>query len=82
MELPRLTTLCRSSSPPLPQQLQVRYFDVFPDKTILVRFCHSLSIGLGASSLVLVGIYPFMKRITHWPQVVLGMAFNWGERYA
>ncbi|KII95320.1 hypothetical protein PLICRDRAFT_210192 [Plicaturopsis crispa FD-325 SS-3] len=36
------------------------------------------SILLGASSLSLVTIYPFMKRITHWPQAVLGLAFNWG----
>ncbi|KAI0033785.1 UbiA prenyltransferase family-domain-containing protein [Vararia minispora EC-137] len=36
------------------------------------------SIFLGASSLSLVVIYPFMKRITYWPQAVLGLAFNWG----
>ncbi|KIK55587.1 hypothetical protein GYMLUDRAFT_839246 [Collybiopsis luxurians FD-317 M1] len=36
------------------------------------------SIFLGASSLSVVTIYPFMKRITHWPQAVLGLAFNWG----
>ncbi|KAF8631267.1 hypothetical protein AX15_002593 [Amanita polypyramis BW_CC] len=36
------------------------------------------SILLGASSLSLVTIYPLMKRITYWPQAVLGLAFNWG----
>ncbi|KAJ3412144.1 hypothetical protein HDV05_001182 [Chytridiales sp. JEL 0842] len=36
------------------------------------------SIFLGASSLVLVGLYPLMKRITYWPQAVLGLTFNWG----
>ncbi|XP_011152626.1 4-hydroxybenzoate polyprenyltransferase, mitochondrial isoform X2 [Harpegnathos saltator] len=36
------------------------------------------SIFLGASSLGLVIIYPLMKRITYWPQLILGMAFNWG----
>lgn len=36
------------------------------------------SILLGASSLGLVIIYPLMKRITYWPQFVLGMTFNWG----
>ncbi|PFH52535.1 hypothetical protein AMATHDRAFT_139617 [Amanita thiersii Skay4041] len=36
------------------------------------------SILLGASSLSIVTIYPLMKRITHWPQAVLGLAFNWG----
>ncbi|MHA1598074.1 MAG: UbiA family prenyltransferase, partial [Alphaproteobacteria bacterium] len=35
-------------------------------------------VKVGAASLVLVAIYPFMKRITHWPQAVLGLAFNWG----
>ena len=36
------------------------------------------SILLGACSLGLVITYPLMKRITYWPQLVLGMAFNWG----
>ena len=33
---------------------------------------------VGAASLLLVALYPFMKRITHWPQAVLGLTFNWG----
>lgn len=36
------------------------------------------TILLGASSLLLVALYPFMKRITYWPQLVLGLTFNWG----
>ena len=36
------------------------------------------SILLGLASLAPVAVYPFMKRITHWPQAVLGVAFNWG----
>lgn len=36
------------------------------------------SILLGAASLSVVTIYPLMKRITYWPQSVLGLAFNWG----
>ena len=36
------------------------------------------TIALGASSLVLVAIYPFMKRVTWWPQAWLGLTFNWG----
>ncbi|HEY3636556.1 MAG TPA: 4-hydroxybenzoate octaprenyltransferase [Rhizomicrobium sp.] len=36
------------------------------------------SMALGASSLVLVALYPFMKRITWWPQAWLGLTFNWG----
>ncbi|QUD87326.1 4-hydroxybenzoate octaprenyltransferase [Phenylobacterium montanum] len=37
-----------------------------------------LAIGLGAGSLLLVAAYPFMKRITWWPQAWLGLTFNWG----
>ena len=44
---------------------------------ILLQF-NSYTIMLGSASLLIVAIYPFMKRITHWPQLVLGFAFNWG----
>jgi 4-hydroxybenzoate polyprenyltransferase len=37
-----------------------------------------LAIGLGVLSLGLVAAYPFMKRITWWPQAWLGLTFNWG----
>ncbi|XP_053559212.1 4-hydroxybenzoate polyprenyltransferase, mitochondrial [Bombina bombina] len=36
------------------------------------------SIALGAASLSLVVTYPLMKRVTYWPQLVLGLTFNWG----
>jgi 4-hydroxybenzoate polyprenyltransferase len=36
------------------------------------------TIGLGVGSLALVAAYPFMKRITWWPQAWLGLTFNWG----
>lgn len=36
------------------------------------------SIVLGMASLLVVAAYPFMKRITYWPQFTLGLAFNWG----
>ncbi|RIB03252.1 UbiA prenyltransferase family-domain-containing protein [Gigaspora rosea] len=36
------------------------------------------SIFLGATSLSIVSIYPLMKRVTFWPQLYLGLAFNWG----
>jgi 4-hydroxybenzoate polyprenyltransferase len=36
------------------------------------------AIWLGVASLVLVAVYPFMKRITWWPQAFLGLTFNWG----
>lgn len=44
---------------------------------ILVQFPR-FAIVLGAVSLVLVAAYPFMKRITWWPQAFLGLTFNWG----
>ncbi|MBC7142133.1 MAG: 4-hydroxybenzoate octaprenyltransferase [Rhodobacteraceae bacterium] len=39
---------------------------------------NGLTILLGLSSLGLVAIYPFAKRFTWWPQLFLGLAFNWG----
>ena len=45
--------------------------------TILLQF-NTFTIALGTSSLFLVAIYPFMKRITYWPQLALGLTFNWG----
>ncbi|XP_014272313.1 4-hydroxybenzoate polyprenyltransferase, mitochondrial isoform X2 [Halyomorpha halys] len=45
--------------------------------TILLQL-NWYSVFLGASSLVLVVAYPLMKRVTYWPQLVLGMTFNWG----
>ncbi|HCX67095.1 MAG TPA: 4-hydroxybenzoate octaprenyltransferase, partial [Rhodobiaceae bacterium] len=44
----------------------------------VLLFFNNFAILLGFSSLILVAIYPFMKRITYWPQFVLGLAFNWG----
>ncbi len=44
---------------------------------VLLQF-NSFTILLGLSSLGIVAIYPFMKRITYWPQLVLGFAFSWG----
>tara|TARA_R110002072_G_scaffold12032_2_gene52980 strand:+ start:728 stop:1657 length:930 start_codon:yes stop_codon:yes gene_type:complete len=44
---------------------------------VLLQF-NTYTVILGASSLVLVAIYPFAKRVTYWPQFVLGLTFNWG----
>ena len=44
---------------------------------ILLQF-NVFTIVLGAASLALVAIYPFMKRLTYWPQLVLGLTFEWG----
>jgi len=44
---------------------------------VLIQF-NLFSIALGIGSLLVVATYPFMKRITSWPQAVLGLAFSWG----
>ena len=44
---------------------------------VLVQF-NRFAVATGFASLVIVAVYPFMKRITWWPQVVLGLAFSWG----
>jgi 4-hydroxybenzoate polyprenyltransferase len=44
---------------------------------ILLQF-NWFAVALGAGSLLLVAGYPFMKRITWWPQAWLGLTFNWG----
>ena len=44
---------------------------------VLVQF-NQFTIWLGISSLGLVAIYPFFKRFTYWPQVILGLTFKWG----
>ncbi len=44
---------------------------------VLLQF-NRFTVLLGLASLIPVAIYPFMKRVTHWPQAVLGIAFNWG----
>ena len=44
---------------------------------ILIQF-NILTIILGMGSMILAFSYPFMKRITYWPQLFLGLTFNWG----
>tara|TARA_B100001027_G_C16261287_1_gene329567 strand:- start:851 stop:1708 length:858 start_codon:yes stop_codon:yes gene_type:complete len=44
---------------------------------VLIQF-NFLTIMLGMSSMLLAFAYPFMKRITYWPQLFLGLTFNWG----
>jgi 4-hydroxybenzoate polyprenyltransferase len=44
---------------------------------VLLQF-NGFTILVGFASLAVVAIYPFMKRITYWPQIVLGLAFSWG----
>ena len=44
---------------------------------VLLQF-NWFAVGTGIASLAIVAVYPFMKRITYWPQSVLGLAFSWG----
>ena len=76
--------VARTRSRPLPSgEVSVRGAVVFLmllltlALAILVQL-NRLSISLGAASLGLVALYPFMKRWTYWPQLTLGLAFNWG----
>ncbi len=45
--------------------------------SVLLQF-NRFAVMTGIASLLIVAIYPFMKRITWWPQIVLGLAFSWG----
>ncbi len=74
----------RTRSRPIPSgQVSVVGAAIFLVLQALVGFAVLLSfnaftIGLGIASLAIVAVYPFMKRITYWPQIVLGLAFSWG----
>ena len=45
---------------------------------VILLLLDRLAVVLGVGSLVLIAAYPFMKRITWWPQAWLGLTFNWG----
>ncbi len=74
----------RTRMRPIPSgQVSVRQAQAFMVAQSLIGFLvliqfNTFAIALGICSLAIVAIYPFMKRITSWPQVVLGFAFNWG----
>ena len=53
------------------------FFLIFFSLIILFQF-NINSIIFGLSSGILVVIYPFIKRVTYWPQLFLGITFNWG----
>ena len=44
---------------------------------VLIQF-NFFTIALGLGSMILAFSYPYMKRITYWPQLFLGITFNWG----
>ncbi|MDZ7824475.1 MAG: 4-hydroxybenzoate octaprenyltransferase [Ahrensia sp.] len=76
--------VARTRSRPLPSgkvtRLQAKTFLVaqaFIGFLVLMQF-NRYAIIVGLCSLIVVAIYPFMKRLTDWPQLFLGFAFSWG----
>jgi 4-hydroxybenzoate polyprenyltransferase len=74
----------RTRSRPIPAgQVSVRQAAVFLvgqaliGLMVLLQF-NRFAVMTGIASLLVVAVYPFMKRITWWPQIVLGLAFSWG----
>jgi len=74
----------RTRSRPIPAgQVSVRNAVIFMvlqaviGLVVLLQF-NWFTVAIGVASLALVAIYPFMKRITWWPQFFLGLAFSWG----
>ena len=74
----------RTRSRPIPSgQVTVRQAAAFlvlqalVGLVVLLQF-NRFAVMTGTASLAIVAIYPFMKRITYWPQIVLGLAFSWG----
>ncbi len=45
---------------------------------LILAQLNPFTIAIGVVSLGLITVYPFMKRITYWPQAVLGLTFSWG----
>src|SRR5450432_3545393 len=74
----------RTRSRPIPAgQVNVPRAAAFPvvqalvGLAVLLQF-NRFAVRPGIASLIIVAVYPFMKRITWWPQIVLGLAFSWG----
>jgi 4-hydroxybenzoate polyprenyltransferase len=78
------TKVERTRSRPIPsKQVTVAQATVFMvalaliGLLVLIQF-NRFTVMTGFASLLVVAVYPFMKRITYWPQIVLGLAFSWG----
>ncbi|MEP5761951.1 MAG: 4-hydroxybenzoate octaprenyltransferase [Litoreibacter sp.] len=78
----------RTQTRPIPSgQVSVKQAGIWMIIQTLIAFCvlltfNALAIALGILALLPVAIYPFAKRFTWWPQVFLGVAFNWGALLA
>ena len=80
--------VARTRSRPIPSgQVTVKRALLWAVVQCLISFCilitfNLTAIALGVLALAPVAIYPFAKRFTWWPQVFLGVAFNWGALLA
>ncbi len=80
--------VARTASRPIPSgQVSAKQALAWAVIQSLVAFCILITfppaaIALGVLSLLPVAVYPFAKRFTWWPQVFLGIAFNWGALLA
>ncbi|MCY4260641.1 MAG: 4-hydroxybenzoate octaprenyltransferase [Rhodobacteraceae bacterium] len=76
--------VARTRSRPLPSgQIRISHAAIWLTLQSLIAFAilltfNRFTIMLGVASLITVVIYPFAKRFTWWPQIFLGIAFNWG----
>src|SRR5437879_11567580 len=61
----------------VPQAIAFLVIQALIGLAVLLQF-NRFAVATGIASLVIVAVYPFMKRITWWPQIVLGLAFSWG----
>ncbi|WP_029583294.1 4-hydroxybenzoate octaprenyltransferase [Bradyrhizobium sp. URHD0069] len=61
----------------VPQAMAFLVVQALIGLAVLVQF-NRFAVATGIASLAIVAVYPFMKRITWWPQIVLGLAFSWG----
>ncbi len=78
------TKVERTRSRPIPsgqvtplQALAFLVLQALVGLAVLLQF-NLFTIATGIASLATVAIYPFLKRVTHWPQIGLGLAFSWG----
>ena len=81
-------SVARTRSRPIPSgQVSVPFAVIWMVAQSLLAFAILLTFywqafWLGVASLALVAVYPFAKRFTWWPQIFLGLAFNWGALLA
>lgn len=81
-------SVARTASRPIPSgQVSAKQALAWAVVQCLIAFCilitfPPMAIALGVLALLPVAIYPFAKRFTWWPQIFLGIAFNWGALLA